>query len=328
MTSVVERKAVDGSTRRAVLEAVPNFSEGRDARVIEAIVDAVTRAGAEVLDWSSDPDHNRSVVTLVGVQEVVERAAFEAARIAVERIDLSRHEGVHPRIGALDVLPFIPLAGTEMSEAMASAHRVGRRIAEELGVPVYYYGQASEPPGRRLAELRRGGFETLARGWPEDRQPDLLPPEWPHPGAHPTAGAVCVGARPVLLAWNVVLEGIEREQAARIAAEIRETGGGFPGLRALAFRLERQGLVQLSMNLEDPAAVSPLEVFRKIEELAASLGGQVVETEIIGMLPDELIVSAAADRLKLGPDVSGRLLSRRLVEHLASRSAHPDPRVR
>ena len=126
--------------------------------------------------------------------------------------------------------------------------------------------------------------------------------------------------------WCV--EGIEREQAARIAAEIRETGGGFPGLRALAFRLERQGLVQLSMNLEDPAAVSPLEVFRKIEELAASLGGQVVETEIIGMLPDELIVSAAADRLKLGPDVSGRLLSRRLVEHLASRSAHPDPRVR
>lgn len=328
MTLGMVRKADDGSTRRAVLEAVPNFSEGRDARVIEAIVDAVTRAGAEVLDWSADPDHNRSVVTMVGVQDVVERATFEAARVAVERIDLSRHEGVHPRIGALDVLPFVPLAGTEMSEATASAHRVGRRIAEELGVPVYFYGQASEPPGRRLAELRRGGFETLARGWPEDRRPDLLPTEWPHPGAHPTAGAVLVGARPILLAWNVSLEGLEREDAARIAAQIRETGGGFLGLRALAFLLERQGLVQLSMNLEDPATVSPLDVFRKIEELAAELGGQVVETEIIGMLPDELIVSAAADRLKLGGDVSGRLLSRRLVEHLARSGAHPDPRAR
>lgn len=313
---------------RGVLEAVPNFSEGRDARFTEAVLEAVLAAGADVLDRSSDPDHHRSVVTLVGTTEAVERAAFEAARVAVERIDLRTHQGVHPRIGALDVLPFVPLAGTEMRIATEAAHRVGQRIVSELGVPVYFYGHASQPPGRRLAELRRGGFEALVEGWPADRQPDLLPSDWPHPGAHPTAGAICVGARPVLLAWNVALAGIDRDEAARIAAMIRETGGGFPGLRALAFRLEEQDIVQISMNLEDSTAVSPLEVFKRIEELAAAAGGHVVETEIIGMLPDELLFSAAADRMKLASEAGDRLLSRRLVEHLANPAEHPDPQER
>jgi glutamate formiminotransferase len=302
----------------AVLEAVPNFSEGREPAVVEEIVEAMRAAGADVLDWSMDPDHHRSVVTMMGPPPVVEEAAVAAARVALARIDLRRHRGVHPRIGALDVLPFIPLAGLTMEDARASARRVGRRLAEELGIPVFFYAQASDPPGRRLAELRRGGFEALAAGWPADRRPDLLPPAWPHPGAHPTAGAVCVGARPVLLAWNVYVGGVTFDDAAAIAAQIRERGGGFRGLRALALQLPRRDRLQISMNLEDLEATSPMEVFRRIETLVAERGGSVLETEVVGLLPDELVLSAAADRLRLTGATTRRLLSRRLAEHLVA----------
>ncbi|HEX7119952.1 MAG TPA: glutamate formimidoyltransferase [Longimicrobiales bacterium] len=301
-----------------ILEAVPNFSEGRDRAVVEAILDAIRAAGAEIVDWSADPDHHRSVVTLIGEPATVERATVAAARVAVERIDLGRHRGVHPRIGALDVLPFVPLAGLSMADARASARRVGRTIAEELGVPVYFYGQASDPPGRTLSQLRRGGFETLAAGWPADRPPDLLPVDWQHPGAHPTAGATCVGARPVLLAWNVFVDGVPLADARGIAARIRETGGGFAGLRALALELPARGAVQISMNLEDPRLVSPLDVFEAIESLVAERGGRVIETEVIGMLPDELLLSAAASRLRLADAAPGRILSRRVLEHLVA----------
>lgn len=302
-----------------ILEAVPNFSEGRDLDVVGAIVDAIRGAGAKVLDWSADPDHNRSVVTLVGAPDTVARAALAGARKAVELIDLREHEGVHPRIGALDVLPFVPLAGMSMAEARAVAHRVGRAIAEEVGVPVYFYAQASDPPGRKLGELRRGGFEALVQGWPRGREPDILPRGWSHPGAHPTAGAINVGARQVLLAWNVVVSGVTLAEARVIASAIRETGGGFPGLRALAFELRSKGAIQLSMNLEDVRTVSPFDVFRRIEAEVEQAGGSVVETEVIGMIPDELVFDAAADRLRLTGTTAERLLSRSLVECLAVR---------
>lgn len=312
---------------RSILEAVPNFSEGRDLEVVGEIVDAIRGAGAEVLDWSADPDHNRSVVTLIGEPETVARAALAGARVAVELIDLRAHEGVHPRIGALDVLPFVPLAGATMAEARAVAHRVGRAIAEEVGVPVYFYAQASDPPGRKLSELRRGGFETLVQGWPSGREPDLLPRSWDHPGAHPTAGAITVGARPVLLAWNVIVRDLTLAQARGIAAAIRESGGGFPGLRALAFELRSQRALQISMNLEDVQTVSPFDVFRRIEVEVERAGGSMGETEVIGMIPDELLFPAAADRLRLGGAALPRLLSRRLVEHLAARSSYADSGV-
>lgn len=302
-----------------ILEAVPNFSEGRDLEVVGAIVDAIRGAGAMILDWSADPDHNRSVVTLAGDPETVARAAVAGARTAAELIDLRGHEGVHPRIGALDVMPFVPLAGLTMDAAREVAHRVGRAIAEEVGVPVYFYAEASDPPGRRLSELRRGGFEAIVEGWPEGREPDILPPDWPHPGAHPTAGAVNVGARPVLLAWNVVVDGMDITEARRLAARIRETGGGFTGLRALAFELESQDAVQISMNLEDVRRVSPFEVFRRIEDEVAAVGGSVASTEVIGMVPDELVFESAADRLRLVDASVERLLSRRLVDCLSQR---------
>ncbi len=300
-----------------LLEAVPNFSEGRSAETISAIVDAMRAAGADVLDWSSDPDHHRAVVTVVGSPQVVEEAGVRAAAVALEQIDLRRHQGLHPRIGALDVLPFVPLVGLGMEDARASARRVGRRLAEELGIPVYFYGQASEPPGRSLATLRRGGFEALNPGWPPDRSPDLVPPGWPHPGAHPTAGATCVGARALLLAWNVFLADVPVAVARRIARTIRERDGGFRGLRALGLELPRRRAVQISMNLEDLGATSPLAVFRRIEALAAEHGGRVVETEVIGMVPDGLLLPAAAERLALPESAAARLLSRRLVDHLA-----------
>lgn len=305
-----------------LLETVPNFSEGRDLAVVESIASAMASAGAEVLDWSADPDHHRSVVTAVGTPEAVERAAVAAAVVALERIDLRRHRGVHPRIGALDVLPFVPLAGATGEDARASARRVGRRLAEEIGVPVYFYGDASDPPGRPLAELRKGGFEGLVPGWPADRPPDIVPGNWLHPGAHPTAGATCVGARPVMLAWNVTVEGLDRREAAGIARAIRERDGGLPGVRALAFTLERRGAVQISMNLEDPGRTSPLAVFERIEGLVGERGGRVVETEVIGMLPDELVLGAAASRMGGHGWSIDRMLSRRVADHLAGSREH------
>jgi glutamate formiminotransferase len=299
-----------------LIEAVPNFSEGRDPALVSEIVHAMKAEGADILDWSSDADHHRSVVTLVGSPEVVENAAVAGARVAVQRIDLNRHEGVHPRVGALDVLPLVPVAGATMADARVAARRIGQRLSRELGIPVYFYGAASEPPGRPLSALRKGGFETLRGGWPTDRQPDLVPPEWSHAGAHPTAGVTCVGARPVLLAWNVFVTGITEDEVRRIAGSIRETAGGFLGVRALALRMPATNRLQISMNLENVEITPPMDVFRRIETLVHEQGGSIEETEIIGMLPDQLLWGAAADRLKLAPETAGRLLSRGLLDVL------------
>lgn len=300
-----------------VLEAVPNFSEGRDLDWLRELVHALEAHGVEVLDWTADPDHNRSVVTYIGDPASVEAASVEAARRAIAKIDLRQHAGVHPRVGALDVLPFVPLQGLGMSDAVRSAHRVGRALAE-LGLPVYYYGEASDPAGRRLAELRRGGFEAICEAFPEGRVPDL-------PAgrrcAHPTAGATCVGARRVLLAWNVYLEGIDLGRVRTLAREVRELGGGFAALRALAFRLASTDRLQLSMNLEDTERTSPFEVFGHVEKQVREWGGRVTGTEVIGMIPDALVLPAAADRLSLLESPPSRLLSLRVARHVAERAA-------
>lgn len=303
-----------------VLEAVPNFSEGRDLDVVRELVRVVESEGAEVLDWSADPDHNRSVLTYVGAPSRVEEASVAVARAAVDAIDLRRHEGVHPRIGALDVLPFVPLQGLGMDRAVESARRVARRLAREVGVPVYLYGRASEPPGRPLHELRRGGFEALRKGFPEDRAPDLVPKDWGHAGAHPSAGATCVGARPLLLAWNVLVEGLDVAAAKRIARDVRETGGGIPGLRALGLELPERGMIQVSMNLEDLDRTSPYQVFLTLETRIRGEGGRVAGTEVIGLVPDALVFAAAEDRLTLVDSDSSRLLSRRLAAHVSERA--------
>lgn len=304
-----------------VLEAVPNFSSGRDRALIERLARAVAQAGAEVLDSSSDPDHNRAVVTIAGPPAAVEDAAVAMARIAVDSIDLRRHVGVHPRIGALDVLPFVPLSALTMADAARSARRVGRRLADEIGLPVYFYAEASRPPGRRLAELRKGGFESLASGIEGGREPDVLPPGWADPAVHPSAGAVCVGARPLLLAWNVDVSGLDPPTLAAVAAELRETGGGPPGLRVLGLVLEGQGRSQLSMNLEDAARRDPFAVFEAVELKVQERGGVVTGTEVIGLAPDELLASAAAARLGMLDRSPERGVSWQLARHVSARAS-------
>jgi glutamate formiminotransferase len=300
-----------------VLEAVPNFSEGRDPAVVRHLVETLSAVeGVELLDWSADPDHHRAVVTLVGPPAAVEEAAVRGAQVALERIDLRSHEGAHPRVGALDVLPFVPLRGLTMQQAAASARRVGRRLAG-LGIPVYYYGEASDPPGRRLADLRQGGFEALVAGFPPDRTADE-PAGASSP--HPSAGVTCVGARPLLLAWNVFVSGLEPEDVRALARSLRETAGGFPGLRALGLHLPGRDRLQVSMNLEDLGRTSPLEVYRAIEAGVVRKGGRVKETEVIGMIPDALVLPAAGDRLNLLALDPGRLLSHRVSQHVINRT--------
>jgi glutamate formiminotransferase len=306
-----------------VLEAVPNFSEGRDLGWIRELVQVIVAEGVEVIDWTADRDHHRSVVTYIGDPESVESASLAAARFAIEGIDLRTHEGIHPRIGALDVLPFVPVHDLTMDSAVESARRVGGQLAEE-GVPVYFYGEAayggtSAQPARSLAEIRRGGFEALKAGFPEGREPDLSAPQWPG-RPHPTAGATCVGARRVLLAWNVFVEGLDLEALQVIAAGLRESGGGFRHLRVLALRLPESGRLQISMNLEDPEATSAYDVFDAIEARVEAVGGQAIETEVIGMIPDPLVLPAAADRFKLLHPGESRLLSRRVSEYVSTRA--------
>jgi glutamate formiminotransferase len=300
-----------------VLEAVPNFSEGRDPAFVEAVMDAARAEGVDVLDGSADEDHHRCVVTWVGDPRSVEAAAIAAGRLALEHIDLRRHSGVHPRVGALDVLPLVPLCGLDMHDAVASARRVGEALAE-LGIPVYLYGQASDPPGRGLTALRRGGFEALVEGFPPGRRPDF---DAGRSAAHPTAGVTCVGARPLLLAWNVRVADVSLDTLRGLADRLRERGGGFRGLRALAFDLERSGVVQLSMNLEEVERHEPMAVFEAVEAAVRALGGRIAGTEVIGMIPAPLVLGAATRRLDLLDANESRFLPSRLTVHLAERVA-------
>ena len=295
-----------------VLEAVPNFSEGRDLEKLEGLVDAIAEKGVDILDWSADPDHHRSVVTYIGDPRSVISASLAAAEFAVREFDLSRHRGLHPRIGALDVLPFVPLQGLHMSDAIAAAHEVGQAISL-LGVPVFFYGEASDPPGRGLAELRRGGIESLQDGFHEDRKPDL-PSSVMFP--HPTAGATCVGARDVLLAWNVVVAGIDEEQAKVIASKIRERDGGFSSVRALGLYLSQREQTQISMNIEDPMRIAPAAVYEGIAQAVSEMGGEVLEVEVIGMLPDTLVLPGSESRLDLLNLDPKRILSFRVNEYV------------
>jgi glutamate formiminotransferase len=303
-----------------VLEAVPNFSAGRDPALLKRLVEAAEAAGVDILDSSADADHNRSVVTLAGTPRQIEEASVAMAAEAIQSIDLRRHEGVHPRIGAIDVLPIVPLFGVDEGEARRVARRIGRRLARELSLPVYFYGAASDPPGRELAAIRRGGFEAIRHGFPDGREPDLVPGGAPVALPHPTAGAVCVGARPLLLAWNVDVSGLDIGQLREVAVGLRERNGGPPGVRALALVLEEQGRMQISMNLEDVRTRNPFGVFTLLEDEVEKRGGEVVSTEVIGMIPDALLLEAAADRLDLLDPAPSRVLSSRVLDHVAART--------
>jgi len=287
------------------LEAVPNFSEGLDRSVIDGL-GAALGGSAELLDVHADADHNRSVFTLVGSEDELVAALLEGIACAVERIDLRRHEGAHPRIGAADVVPIVPIRPTDMARARACALELGERVGGELGLPVFLYGELVL--GRGPAFFRRGGTEELGRRLASGEvAPDFGPPQ-----LHPSAGGVVVGARRPLIAFNVNLRG-ELEVARAVAEVVREAGGGFPGVRALGLDLPRAGLVQVSMNVEDYEAAALHDILARVEEEARSRGAEVVGSELVGLMPAAAAGAAAGAMLRIEGFDPSRLLELRLL---------------
>ncbi len=275
----------------SLIESVPNVSEGRRADVVDALADAIAgTGGVHLLDRTSDPSHNRSVFTLAGELTAVEDALDGLVGAAIESIDMERHSGEHPRIGAVDVIPFVPLGETTMEEAVAAARRFGRRIADRHDVPVYLYAEAATRPDRvKLADVRRGQYEGLkAEIGQRGREPDFGPAR-----THPRFGAVAVGARPFLIAWNVNLETEDVEIAKRVARRVRESGGGLPRVQANGFWIEELRTAQVSMNLLDFRTTGIWQVWGAVEELAGAEGVRPRESELIGLAPVAALLDVA-----------------------------------
>jgi len=269
---------------RALVECVPNFSEGRRPATVQSIAEAMrTVETACVLDTHIDPDHNRSVITFVAAPERIVEAAVRAVQRASELIDMRTHTGEHPRLGATDVLPFVPISGVTIDDCVALAHEAGRRIAHELSIPVYYYERAAMRPERvNLEDVRRGALELLREQI--SRNPERAPDEG-LPVVHETAGAIAVGARPFLIAFNVVLRSDDITIARRIAKTIRARSGGLPFVKALGFRLATRNLVQVSLNLVNYEVTGMETAYDAIKRDAAALGVELDSTEIVGLVP-------------------------------------------
>ena len=303
-----------------LVECVPNVSEGRRPEVVDEIVTAFAVPGVLVLDRSSDPDHHRTVITLMGLGPALVEAAVAGARACARLIDLNHHRGVHPRIGALDVLPFVPFgAETRLRggddpdlDCAGLAERAGRRIAAEVGVPVYLYGAAARHPGwTALPEVRGRGFETLRAA------PDRVP-DFGGPGLHPTAGATAAGAREVLIAYNVELAGADLALARKIASAVRERDGGLPAVRAMGVPLAGRGLVQVSMNLLDWRATPPAAAYAAVAALAGENGARVEASEIVGLAPAGALDGVDPADLRLRGFAPDMLLESRLLRALTT----------
>jgi glutamate formiminotransferase len=280
-----------------IIECVPNFSEGRDKGKVDRIAEALLATqGVQLLDYSMDEDHNRSVFTFIGLPEAVQKGAMAACGMAVELIDMRNHTGVHPRIGAADVVPFIPLRDAEMSKAVAIAHTFGREFSAQYQIPVYFYGEAAlKPERKKLSNIRRGGYEGL-REKIQDHQ-------WiPDVGAavfNETSGASCIGARMPLIAFNINLKTNKLEVAQNISVSIRESGGGLKCLQAMGVPLSSRNLVQVSMNLTDYRLTSMRMVFDAVREEASIMKVEILESELIGLAPREAFADVTSDYLKL-----------------------------
>jgi glutamate formiminotransferase/glutamate formiminotransferase/formiminotetrahydrofolate cyclodeaminase len=296
-----------------IVECVPNFSEGRNEATVQALVEAVRAApGVALLDRTMDPDHHRAVLTFAGGPEAVGEAAFRAAKTAAALIDLGRHLGVHPRVGATDVVPFVPLRGATMRDCVELARTVGRRIGEELHVPVFLYEQAATRPDRaRLETIRQGGTAGLAQrmetdpGW----APDFGPPR-----LHPTAGATAVGARRILVAFNVILDTGDLDLATAVAKAVRQSNGGLAHVKAIGVPLAGRGRVQVAMNLvnveETPVHVAFEAVRREVERR----GAQVAGSELIGLAPRQAVEQARAAGIRIDALDPAKILETRLEE--------------
>ena len=296
----------------AIIESVPNISEGRNAELIQSIADALHAVpGLRVLDVQSDAAHNRSVVTLAGGREPIKQGVLKLYDEATKAIDLQTHRGEHPRLGAVDVCPFIPIEGTNMADCVALAKEVGAEVAARFNLPVFLYEEAASTPARRnLEDIRRGEFEGLAT--------KLQQPEWKPdygPGApHPSAGATVIGARMPLIAYNINLATDRLDVAKKIATAIRMSSGGFRFVKAMGIALEDRGLVQVSMNLTNFEKTPIFRVFEVVKREAARYGVAVLESEIVGLVPSAALTQAAEFYLQLERFSAGQVLENKLRE--------------
>src|SRR5688572_30241592 len=294
----------------AVIECVPNISEGRRADVVAGIVEAIRRTeSVRVLDFSSDTSHNRSVITMAGDAAGLRAAVLSMFEAAVAAIDLRTHTGEHPRLGAVDVVPFVPIEGVTMDQCVQLAKETAAAVAERFQVPVFLYEEASNNPARKnLEDIRRGEFEGLAAkmaspGW----APDFGPP-----APHPAAGATVMGARMPLIAYNINLATDRLEVAKKIAAAIRYSSGGFRYVKAMGIRLEERGIVQVSMNLTNYEKTPIHRVFDVVKREAARYGVSVLESEIVGLVPSAALVGTAEHYLQLERFSSDQVLEHKL----------------
>lgn len=295
-----------------IVECVPNYSEGRDTVVMEKILDSFRgKEGVKLLDYSSDEDHNRMVVTIVGEPESIKRAVIESAKIAVEKIDLNRHRGQHPRMGAVDVIPFIPIRNMDIQEAVELSKEVGKAIGDLIHLPVFLYEKSASAPHREnLAKVRKGEFEGLEEKiMTDDWKPDYGPSR-----KHPTAGAVAVGARMPLVAYNVNLSTSNLEIASNIAKRVRHIGGGLRFCKAMGVELRDRGITQVSMNLTDYTKTAIYRAHELVRVEAKRYGVQIIGAEIIGLVPMQALVDTVEYYLGLeGFDID-QVLEKRMME--------------
>jgi glutamate formiminotransferase len=297
---------------QSIIECVPNFSEGRKTETVARLADSIQSVEtACVLDTHVDSDHNRSVITFVAAPDFIVEAAVRAVALAAELIDMRVHQGVHPRLGATDVLPFVPISGVSMADCVTLAHEAGRRIAEELSIPVFFYERAAIRPDRvNLEDVRRGALELLREQIAVDpsRAPDVGPLV-----VHQTAGAIAVGARPFLIAFNVNLATRDVTVARQIARVVRARHGGLPFVKAMGFELSTRGLVQVSMNLVNYEATGMTQAYNAVHDEAKRLGVDIVSTEIVGLVPEKALDKSAEYFQKLEDFSDDKILEHRLA---------------
>ncbi len=300
---------------RPIVECVPSFSEGRNAATVRALVQAVKSVpDVWLLDQTMDSDHHRAVLTFAGPPEGVVEAAFRSIRVATDLIDVRRHEGAHPRVGATDVVPFVPIRGVTMPDCVHLAKQLGQRVGTELEIPVFLYEQAAvHPDHARLESVRRGGLKGLAFRMESDA--DWLPDYGP-PRLHESAGAMVIGARKPLIAFNVNLNTKDLTLAKTIARMIRQSSGGLSGVKAIGVELPSRGLVQVAMNVTDYERTPVQVVFDAVQDAARKKGVEVVESELIGLVPQKAIVEAAAHGLRLRRFDMSQVLEARLERAL------------
>ena len=280
-----------------IIESIPNISEGRNQEVIEACVDQIrTTPGCTLLNYSSDPNHNRTVITYIGDAKGVEEASVKLAKKAVELIDLTKHEGEHPRMGCVDVMPFVPIKDATNEECIELSQRVGARIAEEADLPVFLYELSASAPNRKnLATVRKGQFEGMA----EKVQQEEWAPDFGGRRIHPTGGIVAVGARPPLVAYNLNLNTSDVSIASAIAKIIREKDGGLNNVKAMGFMLEDRNIAQVSINMTDFRVTPLYRVTEMVKMEAARYGVQVIGSEVIGLCPMKALIDSAEYYLQI-----------------------------